>query len=332
MFRRNYALDILSENAKTFLERDKIRVLTENEVTAVNNAMIGNLYQSAIEKAHINFEDIPESKGDITKYSGYKSMTDSLAILTQLSQQQGVKIAEIDTVTQAINNIIACRDLFERGFALEKEFVVLEYNVLVYACVEATSSIISSHVDFVKRPDAVEFQLLKGRERSGDLCIQNLDKFNMSVKSGDFNKVLRTVVQSGQQQFVGLETVAIAAAIIGAVLVSVTLIRELVFFFYFSRMRLSDYLEQQAALLEINKNSLSSQGVGVSAKEKNQIVKKQESVIAKLHSISERIKVNRAMAEKNTQASLKKENQTWTIDDVKSQAASTDPNSGFQLL
>jgi hypothetical protein len=330
MFTMNPVLSILVENAKTYAERNEIFSLTESGLDNVNNTMIANLYKSAIDKSYIDFEDIPQSKGDITKYSGYRSMMSVVNIIKEITTKSGIKIPELDTVDTALSNIVTYRESFEKGFKLDKEFVILHYNILVYACVESISSIISSYVDFIKRPDQIEFMLIKNTKVGNSWCIDNLNKFNMSVKKGDFSKAINGVNNSGKEGFVGVDDLIIPTLIIGGVLVLVPIMRQLIFFFYYSKMRLSDYLKQQAMFLEINKQNLEANS-NIPAKKKNEIIKNQEKAINDLNSLSDKVKVNNTMTQNKASTELNKENKSWTIGDVKSQAASTDQN-GFKLL
>lgn len=325
----NAGIKILMENATSLDDRQTIFALMENELSAVNNAMITNLYKSAIDKAHIDFDDIPDSRGNITRYSGYNAMMETIQILKDIAVKSNVKIPELDIVEQAISNITGAREIFEKGFALEKDFIILQYNTLVLACVESVSIIISSYVDFIKRPDKNEFTIIRSKERSGYLAVQNLDKFNAAVRQGDFSKVNNAILNSGKEGFVGVDDVIVPVIIIGAVLVLVPLIRELIFLFYYSRMRVSDYLTHQAALLEINKQNVESGNAPV--KRKTEIVKKQSETIRKLQSLSEKIKIDKSSSEHSASANLKKENQNWSIHEVKAQATPDEPN-GFQLL
>lgn len=324
----NPVMKILMENAKTFSDRREIDSLLESETSAVNNAMVSNLYKSAIEKAHIDFQDIPESKGDLTKYSGYKSMADTVALLKELSRKMNVKISELETISDAMNALVAHRELFEKGFRLDKEFVILQYNTLVYACVEAISVVISSYVDFVKRPDKVEFTIDKDVRSNGTITLGNLEKFNKTVKQGQFTKVLTSIINSGNEKLIGAETLVIPALILGGVTVLVPLIRELVFSFYHSRMKLSDYLNQQAALLEMNKETIKASSL--SATERNAIVKKQQQHIEKLRRIADKVKVHTTMGDTKASMEIAQQNKNWTIGEVKSQAANA--GGGLMLL
>jgi len=320
---------ILLENATTFSERNQIFALTEADSAVINNTMIANLYKSAIDKSHVDFDNIPDSKGDITKYTGYVPMMKTISLLKEIAVKSNIKIPELATVEQAISNITVYKDLFEKGFRLEKEFIILQYNVLVAACVESISTIISSYVDYVKRVDKVEFTVIKGSKLSGWLCISNLERFNISVKNGDFAKVLNTVINSGKQGFVGVDDIIIPALIIGGVMILVPLIRELIFYFFYARMKISDYLKQQAAFLELNR--INVEVSNLPANKKKEILKKQSETINTLNSLSDKIKVNHTMAQSKAVEALKTENKNWTFDSVQSQAASSD-QTGFKLL
>jgi hypothetical protein len=326
----NPCIDIFLENATTIKERNEMLTLLEMDHAAVNNVLVTNLYKSAIDKSHIDFDRIPESKGDITKYTGYKSMVQCIQIVRDLAKKSGVKVPEVDIVDNAIENIINSRDLFQKGFQLDKEFIIIQYNTLVYACVASVSAIISSYVDYVKRVDKIEFELIKGADRNGVLLVQTLVQFNTSARNGSFQKAVGAVLNTGAEGFTGIAVGGSLALGIVAVLSSIVPItREIIFFGYYSRMKLSDFLEQQASLIDANRNGLDN-FVG-SPTEKKNIIHKQEALANKLRRLSDRVKVNRSAAEREATVNLKKENKTWTLGDVQTQVA-TDRNNGFQLI
>jgi hypothetical protein len=322
-------INILLANATTFQERREIIALSEADTFAVNNAMVTDLYKSALEKGHVDFEDIPVSRGDITKYSGYKSMTDTLALLTDIATKSSMKIKEIGTIETAINNIISFRDHFTKGFALEKQFIIVLYNSLVYACVEATSLIISSYVDYVKRPDKVEFELISIKHGPNSVCINNLEAFNKAVKSGEANKTLHYIINSEKQSIVGVDDVIVPALIIGGLVLIVPVIRELIFYFYYSRMKVSDYLKQQAALLELNK-AMVEVNASLTQKQKQEILQKQQERIQMLKSMSEKIQVNHSVAQTKTLSDEKEENKSWKLNDI--MASKSHSDTGVQIL
>lgn len=321
---------ILLENCKTFSERRELFGLTEAESHSVNNNMVNKLFQSAINKSHVDFGDIPKSKGDVTKYSGYKSMVESLEILKNLSLKNSHKIPQIETVQKALDNIVTNRNLFERGFKLNKDYVILQYNTLVMSCVIATSSLIVSYVDYVKRVDKIEFVIINASNTPGELCIENLTKFNKSVSTGDFTKVMSGIVTGDGESFTGTASVIATGILVGAIF-GVTFMRDIVFYIYYSRVKIAQYLRVQALFLELNKNTINAQGYDMPADKKEKVLRNQAVLIDELKKYADMIDVSDRMATSNMKNDIKKENSGWKLDDVKSQNASTDP-TGFQLI
>lgn len=327
----NYALNILLENASSFSERKEILALTESEASNINNNMVAKLFKSAIDKSHVDFDDIPASKGDITKYTGYTQMVECLSLVRQIADQNGHKLTELDIVEKAISNIIAYRAQFEAGIKLNKDFVILQYNTLVAACVVGTSAIISSYMDYAKRVDAIEFKIINSKLSSGNLCIASLDSFNKSVASGEFSKAINAVVKSDNMRAVGESVVTITATIIVGLIGLLAISRHLVHYFYYSRMKISEYLKMQAMFLELNRNNLKANSNGLPAEKRNKIIDNQQSLIDKLLKLSDKIKVNSTMTERKVKVEEKKEESGWKFADVKSDSVSHDSN-GIQLL
>ena len=328
----NEVIDILIENASSFAERKEIFALTEAETLKINNEMVAKLFNSALNKRHIDFDDIPNSKGDITKYTGYTSMVSSLSLLKDIVNQSGAsKIIEIEIIEKAISNIVANRDVFEKGFKLNKDFIILQYNTLVAACVAGTSTLIASYIDFVKTINKVEFKLVNTKLSIGKTCIDSLDQFNKSVASGDFSKVTNTVIKHRPVNEAAGAVMGIAAGIIFGVIALVRIIRYLIFYFYNSKQRLSDYLELQATFLQMNKNNLEANGTGLSAEKRNEIIKKQEKLMNNLLKYSDKLKVDAKITETKTESEIKKENASWKFSDVKSDSMGTD-STGIRLL
>lgn len=325
----DFTTKLLLENCSSFAERREIFSLTESEINGVQNGMINKLYTSALNKAHVDFEDIPESKGDITKYSGYKPMVETLQILSQLAERSKQKIPEIAVVQNALDNIVSLRDLFEKGFKLNKEFIILQYNSLVSSCVISTSSLISSYVDYMKNVNNVEFIIINPKNNSGKICINSLKDFNKSVISGEFRKVLNVVINNDSEAFLGTATV-ITTIVIASVIATVIIMRNIIFYIYYSRVKIAEYMRVQALFLELNKSSINSQSYNVPASKKKEVLKKQKRLINELKKIADQIDVSDRMATNNLQTNMKKENSSWKLDDVKPK--NQVDQTGFQLI
>lgn len=322
MIQRNYMMDILIENATTFSDKTKLNMLTEAEQAVINNKMVGNIYQSALKKRDVDFDNIPLTKGDIKKFSGYDNIMGTLSTLKQLSSKFGIKIEEIDVIETAISNIRVYKSVFEKGFALDIEFLSMYYNSLVYACVESTSLVLSSYVEYVKTVNSIEFTLKKGKGIPGNVCIDNLKKFNKTVKTGEFSKFANGMINKDRQNFVGGTAAAVA---IGLAVTIVPIARELIYYTFESRMNISEFLEQQSSFLEMNKVRLNSSDM--EAGQRNKIITKQGEVIKKLEKYADRVRVNHKLTNKNATNKLKQDNKAWTVNSVED-----DNSAGFSFI
>lgn len=319
MLKRNYCINILLENASNYTEKSKIQMLTEAEQAVVNDKMIGNLYQSVLKRKNVDFDNIPYSKGDIQKVDGYNNMISTLDTLKALTKKFGLKIPEIEVVENAIVNLRTYRGTFERGFGLNIDFLKTYYNTLVYACIESTSLILSSYVEYTRTINNVEFQLKKGKGIQGNLCLDNLKKFNDSVKSGSFIKFANGLLNKDRDNFLGaaIGAAGIAKSMMTVVAIGASIVpmaREMIYYFYESRMRVSEYLQQQKEFIEMNKFRLEASSMG--AQERNNVLNKQKDVINRLEKMADKIRVNHQVSNKNAVNQLKHDNKEWTLNSV----------------
>lgn len=310
---RNFFLS----KATTVKEQREIRALTESDMKPVSDNLVSALYKSAVEKAHIDFEDIPASRGDITKYKGYVDMCECLDIVERLAIKANTSIKEVNIVKKSIGNIVALRDQFTKGFAIGNQFMMLQYNTLVAACVESTSAIIASYVDYIKTVNAVEFKIINTKISSGNLFIENLEKFNNLVASGDYGKTCNAVLTGATNNILKEGVIAMTAIVLASIAAVVIMMRQIVFKFYYNRMKLSEYLKMQAMFLEMNKTAVQSSGNNLSAAKKKEVLKKQQALADKLNKIADKIKVEGSMADNTSKKEIKKDNNVYTLDDMK---------------
>lgn len=318
MLKRNYCIDLLIENATTYTEKSKIYSLTEAEQAIVNDKMVGNLYQSALKRKNIDFGDIPNSKGDIQKFGGYQNMVATVDMLRELSKKFGIQIPELNIVDDAINNIRIQKRTFERGYSLGIDFIKMYYQALVLACVDATTLLLASYVEFTRTVNNIDFQIKSGKGISGNICINSLDEFNKSVKDGSFIKFADGLMSKKQENFLGTAAAAsvgvktVAAIAIGASIVPT--LRLLIFYFYEAKMTLSEKLAYQKELLEMNAFRLNASNMD--AQKRNKILDKQKRYMDNLEKISDKIRVSDQLATKSSTNSIKQDNKQWNINNV----------------
>ena len=315
------ASQILAESDNS-VKLEDVRAVLEDTQSPITNKYIENLYSQVISKNHIDFDDIPNSKGDITKYSGYQSMIDTLNIAKSIAEAEKVKDVNnaVDVALTAITNVRNLGDLYGAGFKNKNNYVMTEYNMFVYCCVEAVSSILSEFVEFAKgiSMDTYQIKLRNTKYRANLFYIEQLDKFNKINAVGNYRNYLQSVLNKDQNNFIGATGVGIATVAITVLLAVLPVTRALVYQGYKMRTKLSDALALQAYFLELNRTCVESNS-SFDAKKKEKILRKQESIRTLFLRLSDKLKVDVARSVRDSSIERKKDNATLTLGDTRKQ-------------
>lgn len=318
IFSQDNVMKIVYEQCKTFEARHELDILTEAETARVSNTVLADLYQDIVEKPHVDYGDIPKSRGRVEKYKGTANMIKSLDIIDQICAKSGNNDSDcakaITIVKDAIVNLSNQANKFEAGFKTENDYIMVLYNAVLLSCVEATSYILSSYIDFAKRIDGAEFKLIDDPDRSGELQLYVLRDFNYGCKTGEIPRSMNESILNNRKNFGGV-TVATALAVGAGATLIIPTIRNLIFGVYYSRMKLSDFLAQQAQFIEANNTSVKNLS-GLSPQEKDRISNKQLQSAAKLMKLSDKIRVDYKLASQRGHADTKKANEKYTLKNV----------------
>jgi len=317
----NPCFRILEENCVDYKEKRELYAILEADSVKVGEKMISKLYDKTLAKSGVDFGDIPNSRGDIEACNGYVLMSSTLSVLSSLAQQSKVKIPELMTIESSINYIKSNKATFERAFKMDSDPMMMYYNTLVYSCIEATSLVLSIYVDYVKTPNKSQMIVKRGSSAMGTIAMTNLEHFNRSCKDGSFNKLsqqLLTGAVSAQssQQFVAE---SVMGTIGTGILIATSLIpvlRTVIYYYYYSKMKLVDFLEQQSYFLQMNESNINS--TITEAGKRKEIIKKQNVLIKKFEDISDKIRINEKTTSKKAATEVKNENKNWTLDSLKS--------------
>ena len=325
----NMLLDESAYEKKIYgYEFEKLQTILEDANSPVSVKYKEKLYESVLAKSHIDFGDIPKSKGDIRAYSGYSSMMDCLDIFLNIGTESVIKYA--NTILEAIKNIESLSMVYKKGFDANNDYVMLEYNTYTYTCVQAVTSILYEFVDYVKRPDKPTYviQLQDTKSRANYFYLEQLEKFNNVNKRmhANYVKMLETMIDQGKNNFTGIEAVGLAAvSIVALAIVPVT--RELIYRFYNLRANLADELALQANFLEMNKSCVEANS-SFTEEKRRKILAKQESLRKTMLSLSEKIKVKDVKAMKVSEKEMKKDNQLLSVNGLRDEVS----NSPFVIV
>lgn len=323
--------DINMQNAG-FKKDEVLRLLTE-ETSPVNIKMQEKLYQAVLDKAHIDFDTIPKSEGNIRNYTGYVPMTNTLSTIRDLAEKEKRKdvLVYVTIVETAIKNIENLSATYNRGFVMKKPYVALEYNIYVYTCVQATSALIYSFIEYVKDPASTSFtvKITNSKLRADKFYFEQLDKFNkfLDKHPENYRKMLENIIEGDKKGFMGADMAVGIAAVSLAAFAIVPITRALVYQIYRLRTGISDLLAQQAKFLEMNEECV-KYNTEIDKNKKKTIIEKQKKLAGTLNNLSDKIRVKSAKSINDSERELKKDNSDFSVDNLRNDVS----NSSFELI
>ena len=292
----------------------------EDTASPITQKYTEQLYEDIIAKGHIDFGDISKSAGDITKYSGFECMKNTLTTLEELAKEQRSEsvLRYVNTINTAIARIVVFKPEYTKGFMVDAEFVKLKYNTFVFACVEATSTLLYEFVDYIKEPTAQTYEItLKNTKlRANVFFFDQLDSFIRGTNPPtEHAKMLAMYNNKGKSNFIGSSTLLGAGVVIAAALSIIPVTRHVIYTVYKLRGDLSQSLRLQASFLEMNKLCVQSNSSFDAAKKKS-ILDKQKKQMQILIKLSDILKVKDAKATMDATREVKAANSSITRDSV----------------
>ena len=307
----NIVMEASSEEDKKYMKS-----MSKDDINQINGTLLQNLYKSVIDRKNIDFGDIPDSAGDIEKMKYYANTVECLNTLEELYRQHNIEEPTLVTIRTAISNMKKYRPQFQDGFRRKHDFIMLTYNSLAMSIIDATSFLIASFMDYVVSPNNAYAVGKNANNSRGRVVTSSLEKFNSMSNNNQFGDALEYMLMEQRKNFAG-ETVVVTGAIIMILLSIVPIIRELIFFYYHSRVRLSAYLNMQADFLEMNK--LAVQASEKSPTERKAIIKKQDDVIKKLRRKADKLQINDVDTNDVVKKEQKNEDSLWSLGNIEKQ-------------
>ena len=324
---------ILSENETlSYRESKDLQAVLEDVNSPVTRKLEEKLFQSVLDKKHIDFGSIPKSKGNIKDYEGYSAMESALNTIKDLATENkaGDVINYVDIVQKAIENISSMSVAYQKGFQFKNEYIAMEYNSYVYFCIEATTALIYSFVEYIKRPDIDTFVMVikNSKLRADEFYFEQLKKFNMvcDTQGVNYRKMLDSMAVS-KDNFIGTTTAIGIATVIAAAIAIIPITRAVVYQVYHIRGNISEQLDIQAEFMEMNKSCVEANSA-LTVQKKKEIVAKQEKLVKRLRKLSDTIRVKSSKSVEVATRETKNENKALTIDSIKDEVS----NSDFEFI
>ena len=248
-------------------DRETRKILvTINE--ADQNQVMGNLaaklYDAIVKKVtDIDFGQIPASRGDITKIPNYLDMVSCLTTIRDMMVESKQSTGSADIIFLAIENMKKYQKIWEKGYVLENEMVIVFYNTIALSIVSAISLLTSATIEFVKNPqsDVIDIELAKvaNHKTKDNLLFKNLDKFNKACRKGDIEKVFNDVLRAQRQLKEGTiikESISAilftGAMVLGLLSTVIPILHQLTNALYCLRQNVAEYLAGEADVIRLN--------------------------------------------------------------------------------
>lgn len=310
-------------------DRAYMNSMNKNDIAQINASVMQRLYQDMVKFNTADFGEIPDSKGDVEKLKCYKPTIDCLDAVEQLMKQNNIKETALDDTRMAISNLIKMKPYFVNAFETKQEYIIVVYNTCVMAVLDATRLLITEYVNYMTGPNKEPFKLTGRTDKSRGLrSLECLRTFNKLVKDNTFNDTMVNLQSATASNLSG--ELAIPLAVIGGLVAILTFSRQLIFYFYQGRVRVSEYLEMEAMFLEANKLSVEASKLPPNKKEK--VLLKQEKVILKLRRLADGLKIKMEDADVSSRAMEKKQNSTWSLKNIERDMANKKVDGGQMII
>ena len=300
--------------------------LNEAEQNSLLLSLTNKMYNMIVGKIDdIDFGDIPNTKGDIRKLPKYKQLKECVEVLRGIFTQYKEDVKPIDELDNAFSNIENNRDLFIASYAGGIEVGMVMYNTMTLALINSISFMIAVCIEYVKNPKSDGLMIMidkTGIAKVKDhLVYENIIKFNDACTKGDIEKVLRPLIQNKVKNFamtasglwLGFKTVMVVGGFLVAI---IPLLRDLVYFFFAARARMSSYLDIQADLLEMNANELDNNEDIHTEGDKKKVIARQLAIARMFHNAANKIAVEAKSSEVQATREIRNDTKKYRIDDV----------------
>lgn len=303
--------------------------LDEAEQNTVLLSLTNKLYQMIVAKIDdVEKGDIPKSRGDITRLPKYNQLKECAKTLTSIFEQYKEDTAPIKVIENAIDNLEDNSDVFVQSYMAKVDFGIMIYESVTLAVIGSLSYMIACCIEYVKDPKNDGLTIVMDKtgvaKVKEHLLYENLVKFNEACRTNDIENALRPLIKNRTQNLFGVGGLVLVKGLLIAVPVIIALIplvKDLVYYFFAARQRVSVYFDIQADLLEMNANELKDNPNITTDADRKSVIRKQLQVARTFRQIADKLAVEAKTAENKADKEIKKDNKKYRIDDVETNPA-----------
>lgn len=298
--------------------------VNEEDQNKVLVSLTSKLYDSLMDKFDdIDFGEIPLTKGDITKLSNFDKMCECLSTMRNLLIEFKQDTEPVDTINKAIENMIDSVNIWRRAFTGNVELPMVVYNTIVLSIIEATSYLLAMCVEYIKSPSQDTFQIAIDKsalsKTKNHMLFDNLKRFNDAYRKGQVQNAMEYVIKENVKNFGGTMTIGVGSAIIGIaglLFCIIPIIRELIFLFYYTRVRVSEFFDVQSDLLQMSAHNVENNRLDLTKEERKNISTRQMKVAERFRAIANKISFTMKDSENKAVKEMTKDNKKYKVDEV----------------
>ena len=300
-----------------------ICTMNESEQNSLLTSLTNKLYGMIVNKIDgIDYGEIPNTRGDIRKLRHYDELVDCIKVLKDIFKEFKEDTEPVEVIENAINNLENYKDLFVAGFAGKVGFAMGMYKTMTLSVINATSFMIAVCIEYIKRPGSDGLRIVLDKtgvaKVKEHLVYESLKDFNEAARRGDVENALRPLIKNKAQGFVMTAALGVKAVLIvgGVLLALIPMIRNLVYFFYAARARVSAYFDLQAKLLEMNAQELENNPDIKTEDDRKEVIRRQLAIASSFHKLSNAIAVDSKGSEVKANNEIKRDSREYKIDDM----------------
>ena len=323
---RAYFKDVISEYFD-ISDRNTRTILLSLDEADQNNMLLSltsKLYSIIINHTtDIDFGAIPQTKGNIKALKEYPKMRECLDVMEGILKEYRQPLETVDTIRAAMDFIENDKGIYTKGFMIKSDIIMITYNTMVLSIVNSISYLIACTVEYIKTSSTSDFKVVfdkAGLSRVKDsLVYDNLVAFNKACAEGQVESAFNSLIQHKVRNFAAstgaLTTIATMMALCSILINILPIVRELTYFFFSIRTRISQYFDLQADLLEMNIQGIENNEIQT-IDDKKTVIRKQSFLAQKFRKIAEFFMVNTADADKKATKMQKEDNKDMNVNDV----------------
>lgn len=186
---------ILQQDTKDRFAYKKIAIESITGSGSNKGKLVELLYRDILSKQDLNFGNIPDSKGNITKFKYYENIEKCIDALTKLLDQN--KVEELKLTVDLRNMIVAERETFEYGFKMGIDIIEVTYNTLVMTLMEMINICIYAYVDYLKNAKEIDFDF-KVFKNNSLIVIRSTRQVTRSYAKGEWQKMMGSFKKSSK--------------------------------------------------------------------------------------------------------------------------------------